>query len=153
MDNRQNINPVSSTEQTQVARSLLDWLNQYRDFPLGIKKIEAEFLPASGSGICLTAATAAYKTQEYINGWYTAQFQFALAYRTAPANSNQRLNAMDVLTEIAAWAENREDLPDLGAGKTSVSIERTAPAVMIARYEDGSEDYQILMTFDYEVKA
>lgn len=146
------VKTVSGVEQEQVVRSLLEWLNQYNGFPLGVKKIEAEFLP-DGNGIGLFGTTAAYKTQEYINGAYTAQFQFSLQYRSAPANSNQRLNAMDVLTEIAAWTEKREDLPELGAGKISVSIERTSPAVMIARYEDGSEDYQILMVFNYEVKA
>lgn len=150
MDGRE-VKAVPGVEQEQVVRSLLEWLNQYDGFPLGIKKIEAEFLP-DGNGIGLFGTTAAYKTQEYINGAYTAQFQFALQYRSAPANSNQRLNAMDVLTKIAAWAESQEDLPQLGELKTPVSIERTSPAVMIARYEDGSEDYQILMVFIYEVK-
>lgn len=145
--------PVSGNEQVQVARALIDWMNQYTDFPFGVKKIEAEFLPAQGNGIGLFATTAAYKTNEYIDGSYAAQYQFSLQYRTAPASTPQRLNAMDALTEIAAWAEKRDDLPGLGDGKISVSIERMSPAVMIARYEDGSEDYQILMTFDYEVKA
>lgn len=151
MDNKE-LKTVPGAEQVQVVRALLEWLNQYDGLPLVVKKIEAEFLPAESSGICLTTSTAAYKTQEYINGAYTAQLQFALAYRTTPTNSNQRLNAMDVLTEIAAWAESREDLPQLGELKTPISIERTSPAVMIARYEDGSEDYQILMVFIYEVK-
>lgn len=150
MDKRDVI-PVSGEEQVQVARALLEWMNQYNGFPLGVKKIEAEYLPG-GTGIGLFATTAPYKTQEYISGAYTAQYQFALQYRVHPANSNQRLNAMDVLSGVAVWAEQREELPELGTGKNPISVERTSPAVMIARYEDGSEDYQILMAFDYEVR-
>lgn len=150
MDKRETT-PVSGEEQYQVDRALLEWLNEYEDFPPRITEIESEFLDDKNS-MALFAVTAPYKTQEYISGAYNAQYQFSLNYRTAPHDSNDRLNAADALTKIASWAEKRNDLPELGLGKNSISIERNSPAGMIARYEDGSEDYQILMTFYYEVR-
>lgn len=150
MDRKETV-PVSGAEQVQVARALLDWLNEYDGFPTRVGRIEAEYLAPSTS-VGLFAVTAPYKTQEYISGAYTAQYQFALQYRIAASSSAQRLDAMDALSKIAVWSEKRTDLPDLGEGKHALSIGRNSPAVMIARYEDGSEDYQILMTFDYEVR-
>lgn len=145
------VHTVSGPEQDFVGRALLDWLNEYTDFPPRVSEIESEYLSASTS-MGLFATTAAYKTQEYISGAYEAQYQFSIQYRTAPATSDERLAAAEYLSDIASWAEQRDDLPDLGRGKMATSIERTSPAVMVARYEDGSEDYQILMVMDYEVR-
>jgi hypothetical protein len=36
---------------------------------------------------------------------------------------------------------------------TVTSVERTTPAGLIARYEDLTEDYQILLTINYEVEV
>ncbi len=151
MEKKKEIRTVSGPEQDFVGRALLDWFNQYEGFPSRVKKIESEYL-SSGTSMGLFATTAAYKTQEYISGAYDAQYQFSIQYRTAPATSEQRLAAAEALSDIAAWAEQRADLPELGTGKRAISIERTSPAVMVARYEDGSEDYQILMVMDYEVR-
>jgi len=56
-----------------------------------------------------------------------------------------------LLNELGAWAE--ENPPDLGEGMTVTSVERTTPAGLIARYEDLTEDYQILLTINYEVEV
>lgn len=147
-----DLSAVSGPEQECVARALLNWLNQYPYFPERAAKIEMEFLGKS-AGMGLFASASAYKTREFISGAYEAQYQFALQFRTAPANSAQRLKAAETLSRIAEWAEKREDLPDLGAGKYAVSVARSSPAVLTARYEDGSEDYQILMSLNYNVRA
>lgn len=142
---------VSGPEQDQVARAVLNWLNQYPGFPPRVARIEQEYLSTSTS-MGLFAITAPYKTQEYISGAYEAQYQFALQYRVAATTSNQRLAAAEALSDIAAWAESRTDLPDLGPGRRAVSMERNSPAVMLGRGEDRNEDYQILMVFSYEVR-
>lgn len=151
MGKAKEVRIVSGPEQDFVGRALLNWFNEYPDLPRYIDHISAEYL-GSENGMGLFATTAAYKTQEYISGAYDAQYQFSLQYRTVTTDSDGRLDAAEVLSNIASWAEKREDLPDLGAGKRVISIERTSPAVMVARYEDGSEDYQILMVMDYEVR-
>ena len=151
MEKEKGIRAVSGPEQDFVGRALLDWFNEYTQFPDRVSRIESEYLPAK-NGMGLFATQAAYKTREYISGAYEAQYQFSIQYRTAPSTSNQRLSAAEALSDLASWAEQREQLPDLGPGKRAVSVERTSPAVMLARYEDGSEDYQILMVMDYEVR-
>ena len=142
---------VSGQEQAQTARALLEWFNECERLPERVECIEAEYL-SGGTCMGLFAAAAPYKTQEFISGAYEAQYQFALQYRTAPATSEQRLCAMETLNELAEWAEQRETLPELGRGMRTVGVERTSPAVLAERYDDGSEDYQILMVMTYEVR-
>ena len=48
--------------------------------------------------------------------------------------------------------EQFRPLPDLGAGMRALAVERSSPAVMAARYDDGHEDYQIFMVMTYEVR-
>ena len=140
---------VSGVEQDQVSRALLIWLNQYPDKP--VNRIEFEFLGKQG-GMSLSTVTAAYKTEEYITGAYDAQYQFAILYRSLPETSGDRLNAAEMLDTIGRWAESRTDLPPLGQNVTATKIERNSTGSMIARYDDGTEDYQILMNLLYEVK-
>lgn len=140
---------VSGLEQDQVSRSLLVWLNQYPDKP--VNRIEFEFLGKT-SGMSLSTVTAAYKTEEYITGAYDAQYQFAILYRVVPEGSSDRLNAAEILDTLGRWAESRQDKPTLGLGMNVTSIERNSTASMIARYDDGTEDYQLLMNMNYEVK-
>lgn len=140
---------VSGLEQDQVSRSLLIWLNQYPNKP--VSRIEFEFL-GKQSGMSLSTVTAAYKTEEYITGAYDAQYQFAILYRVSPETSGDRLSASEMLDTIGRWAEERTDLPPLGSNMTATRIERNSTGSMIARYDDGTEDYQILMNLLYEVK-
>ncbi|MCI8438460.1 MAG: hypothetical protein HFF73_02930 [Oscillospiraceae bacterium] len=142
---------VPGTEQAQVARAVLAWLNAGGPLPRRVEKIEAEYL-ANGSSMGLFAAAAPFKTREFISGTYEAQFQFSLQYRTAPACSEERLEAMEALHALADWAESGT-LPELGGGMDAVCVERASPAVMAARYEDGGEDYQIFMVLAYQVRA
>ena len=144
-------NTVPGSEQAQVARALLAWLNACGPLPRRVERIEAEYL-SNCTGMGLFAAAAPFKTREFINGAYEAQFQFSLQYRTAPACSEDRLEAMEALNTLAGRAESGT-LPELGGGMDAVCVERSSPAVIAARYEDGSEDYQILMVLTYQVGA
>lgn len=150
MENRE-VTPVSGQEHDYVGRALMNWLNQYPDFPRFIEYIAYERL-SSENGMSVFATTAAYKIQDYINGSYDAQYQFSIVYRTATSDSDERLDAAEVLSNIASWAENRDKLPDLGEGKQAISVERTSPAVMAGMNDDKTEDYQILMVMTYKVR-
>ena len=140
---------VSGIEQDQVSRALLIWLNQFPDKP--VNRIEFEFLNKD-IGMSLSTVTAAYKTEEFISGAYNAQYQFAILYRVSPETSGDRLNAAEVLDTLGRWAEDRTDLPPLGPNMTATRMERNSTGSLIARYDDNSEDYQILMNLLYEVK-
>lgn len=139
---------VAGLEQDQVSRALLMWLNQYPDKP--VSRIEFEYL-SENYGMSLSTVTAAYKLDEDIGGDYTAQYQFAVLYRVHPEFTGDRLAASEALDNFGRWAENRQDKPALGAGMSVAKLERNSTAAMTARYEDGTEDYQILMNMTYEV--
>lgn len=145
-------NMVPVTEQEKVSRGLLSWLNQYPDKP--VQTINFNFLPADGVGMSMETIQGPYKTKEYLRGAYLAQYQFRLLYRIQPGNSNNnRLAGDEALDALADWAVDRarrHDAPVIGGNKRAKRIICNARAAMIARYEDGSEDHQVLMTLEYE---
>lgn len=150
---KETYNMVPKAEQEKVSRGLLSWLNQYPDKPL--QAINFNFLPADGVGMSLETIQGPYKTKEYLRGEYMAQYQFRILYRVQPGNSNNnRLAGDEVLDTLADWAVDRarkRDVPDIGADKLAKRIICNARSAMTARYEDGSEDHQVLMTMEYEV--
>lgn len=140
---------VSADEEKLVGRALLAWLNTCEDKP--VPKIDFENLPEDGVGMSLSAIQAAAKTRQYIDGSYQAQYQFALIYRLQPEDGDSRLAADEALSKIGAWAERNEEKPALGAGMNVISVKRDSNAALLAVYDDGSQDHQILMTMLYEV--
>ena len=139
---------VSAEEEQEVGRALLVWLNKYPDVPVG--RINFEFLPKDSPGMMLSSIQAAFKTRQYITGGYEAQYQFKLVYRVQPDDNDSRLAADEVLNKIGTWAERNHKKPDLKKAVVR-SVKRTSNASLLAVYEDGSRDHQILMTLTYEV--
>lgn len=138
-------------ESEQAARALVSWLNTWADWPAGVKDIDYEHLPTDGVGMCVSSIQGAYKTKRYITGGYVAQYQFKLIYRAQPTDNDDRLNATEILNRYAAWAEQNPEKPALGAHAVVRSIKRDSNAALFATYQDGSADYQILMTMTWEV--
>ena len=141
---------VSAAEEYQVSRKLLVWLNTYPDKPVDL--IRFEFLPADTTAMAMSTIQAAYILQKYILGGYKAEYQFKLIYRIKPGNSNdKRLKADELLDALGDWTIGQR--PDIGEGKTVVSVEPTTRSSLFAVYENGDEDHQILMKLTYEVNV
>ena len=139
---------VSAAEEYQVSRKLLVWLNTYPEKPVDL--IRFEFLPADTTAMAMSTIQAAYILQKYILGGYKAEYQFKLIYRIKPGNSNdKRLKADELLDALGDWTIGQR--PDIGGGKTVVSVEPTTRSSLFAVYENGDEDHQILMKMNYEV--
>lgn len=138
--------PWDAAEQAQ--RALLEWLNTYPDKPF---EIGYENLPKDDAGMCISTIQAAYKLRSYILGGYLAQYQFKLIYRTQPSDEEDQLNAVETLDRIGAWAEQQKEKPTLAAPAVVRTIKRDSNAAIVAAYDDGSKDYQILMTMTWEV--
>lgn len=134
---------LSATETESISHKILTWLRA-KD-----PEIEFEYLPPERSGISITTIQGAYKTAEYIDGSFEAQYKFGILFRSLPTDSGERLNAEAKLNDLGTWAE--ANYPDLGAERKTIDVRRTSVACLLAKYEDGTEDYQILMTIDYEV--
>ena len=143
MPTSKKINYVTAREQEGISRAVLSWLKKHNP------DIEFEYLPPERSGMSLTTIQGAYKTAQYIDGSYEAQYQFGILYRSLPTDSEERLDAESELNKLGEWAE--ENWPDLGDGKNVTTVQRTSSASLLARYDDNVEDYQILMTMEYEV--
>jgi hypothetical protein len=143
---------VSGEEADQVSRSLLRWLNEYPDKP--VSRIGFEYLDADELSMTLSTIQSAYKTKQYILGGYEAQYQFKLVYRVQPGRStDERLAADEALNALADWATNRKDMPDIGTKRKVLKIISDSRSSLFARYDDGSEDHQILMKLTYEVSV
>lgn len=141
---------VSFTEEDQVTRKLLAWLNTYPARPTD--GIGFEFLPADREAMTLSTIQAAYMTKRYITGGYRTEYQFRIIYRVKPGNSfDRRLGADEALNALGDWSIGKR--PDIGVGKTVVSIEPVTRASTLALYENGDEDHQILMKLIYEVNV
>ena len=141
---------VSAAEEYQVSRKLLVWLNTYPEKPVDL--IRFEFLPAHTTAMAMSTIQPAYILKKYILGGYKAEYQFKLIYRIKPGNSNdKRLKADELLDALGDWTIGQR--PDIGEGKTVVSVEPTTRSSLFAVYENGDEDHQILMKLTYEVNV
>lgn len=136
---------VSAEERATVARAVCTWLNCCPILP--VERVEYEYLEASG--LALSKNQTAYKSKQYIDGSYQAQFVFSLVYRMATSSADERLRMDELLTQIAEWCE--AGVPNLESPMLALSVRCSEDAVMIARYDDGSEDHQITLIFTYEV--
>lgn len=146
---------ASSEEVDRISRSLLVWANTFPDKPVTV--IKYEFLDideAAGDDTAMALSTiqGTYITQQYIIGGYQAEYQFKIIYRIKPGASNdKRLQADEMLNRFGDWA--RDQHPDLGEGINALKVEPTTQSSKFAAYEDGYEDYQILMRLAYEVNV
>lgn len=146
MGNSRNL--VSVDENIDVSRTLRTWLNGYPNKP--VSKLEFEWLGDS-SGLCLSTIQATYKTKQYIDGKYQAQYQFKIVYRLTATTANERLSADEVLDNYGAWAETHTPLPHIADNIRVLKIKRDTSSSLFARYDGDVEDHQILMTLTYEV--
>ena len=132
---------------------MLVWANTFPDKPVAV--IKYEFLDiddAAGdeTAMALSTIQGTYITRQYIVGGYQAEYQFKLISRIKPGNStNKRLQADEMLNCFGDWARTQK--PDLGEGINALKVEPTTQSSKFAAYEDGYEDYQILMKLTYEV--
>lgn len=148
MPNDKNIALVSADEEQEVGRALLAWLNKSPEKV--VDRINFEFLPKDSPGMMLSTIQAAYKTRQYITGGYEAQYQFSVVYRTQPDDNDSRLAGDEVLNAVGVWAEKNYNALDIGSVRVR-SVRRTSNASLLAVYDDGSRDHQILMNLTYEV--
>lgn len=144
---------VSQKEAEEISRRMAAWVNTFPEKPVDI--INYEFLRVENgeeTGMELSTIQGTYITKRYILGGHQAEYQFKLIYRIKPGNSNdKRLAADELLNRFGDWA--REEQPDLGDNIQPLRIEPTTQSSKFAAYEDGYEDYQILLKLTYEVNV
>lgn len=141
---------VSAEEEQDISRKMMVWANSFSDEDMPAATINYEFLPADSAGMALSMIQGTYITKKYIMGGHEAEYQYKLIARIIPGNSNdKRLKVDAMLNRFGDWAA--KNYPSLGDGVRVRRMESASRAAMFARYEDGSEDHQILMKMTYEV--
>lgn len=130
-----------------LTRMVLIWLSAYPDIPVYIRP--EPMLAAREDGMELTVISHAI-TRRYITGGYQGEYQFGVFYRIVkPSGPDERLTAMQDLNKLGDYAATTP--ADLGEGVRWLRCEVTDGAKLYAPYENGDEDYQILMKLTYEV--
>lgn len=149
---------VTAEEEDKISRNVLIWLNTFPDIPDAVlagnpmTPINFEFLMDNMPCMALSTIQAPYIVKRYIVGGYKAEYQFKVIYRIIPGNTtgpDKRLKADELLDRFGDWASR--GTPDLGPGIQAIRVEATTRSSKFAEYENGDEDYQILMKMTYEV--
>ena len=132
---------------------MLVWANTFPDKPVAVIKydfLDIDDAAGDETAMALSTIQGTYITRQYIVGGYQAEYQFKLISRIKPGNSNnKRLQADEMLNCFGDGARTQK--PDLGEGINALKVEPTTQSSKFAAYEDGYEDYQILMKLTYEV--
>lgn len=137
---------IRSAYASEVQRSLRDWFNTCEDRPMDFS---FEDLPENDTGICVASDQAPAYVARYITGGHKAEYRFRLIYRVLPSDDGDMLDAVETLTAIAEWAET-EIPPDID-GAVNETIQRTSDAAIMSAYEDGTNDYSVSLTLQWEV--
>lgn len=149
MDSKQK-KLVSAEEEQDISRKMMIWANSFSDDDMPAATINYEFIAADSAGMALSTIQGAYITRKYLLGGHEAEYQFKIIARIIPGTSNdKRLKADAVLNRFGDWA--MQNYPSLGDGIRVRRMETASRAAMFARYDDGTEDHQILMKMTYEV--
>lgn len=147
MDKILKLVPVE--EIANVERGVVTWLNTCPLKP--VLNIRFEYLKDDAVGMCVSSIQGAFKTKQYIDGRYQAQYQFKIIYRNQAGDTSEMIGADELLNQIGAWAEINKDTLNIGSMYRIIKVERNSLSSLFAVYDDGSRDNQILLTLTYEV--
>lgn len=141
---------VSAIEEDDVSRDMLSWLNTFPDIPISIVRLDYEYLSSEKVCMALSLVQSTYVVERFINGSYTAEYQFKIVYRAKPDTPDARLKMDQLLNDLGTWASGQA--PAIGEGLEIQELEQTTRASLFARMENGWEDHQIFMRMTYHVK-
>lgn len=147
MTSEKPVTLASPSQTDDLTRQVLIWLSGYEGLPVDIIRPEP-MLAAKETGMEITVIQNAI-TRRYIYGGYQGEYQFGIFYRLVkPTGMSERLEAMQTLNKLGDYAvTTRPDWENV----RFVKCEVTDGAKLYAPYENGDEDYQILLKLTYEV--
>ena len=150
MDSEKQKRLVSAEEEQDISRKMMIWANSFSDDDMPTATINYEFLAADSASMALSAIQGAYITRKVHPGVHEPEYHFKITARIKPGNTiDKRLKCDAMLNRFGDWA--MQNPPDLGDGMRVRRMEAVSRSAVFARYEDGTEDHQILMKLTYEV--
>lgn len=143
---------VAAQEEAGVSRNLIIWLTKWLgvtpDAPGAIEKIDYEFMPPKEVCMALSLIQGTYIVERFIDDSYIAEYQFKIIYRLNPSNQNRRLEADELLDDMASWANGQK--PFIGDGLEVQELEQTTASALFAILDGRWEDHQIFMRMTYK---
>lgn len=150
MDSTNTNNSVKKTVdvdvQIEASRAVRKWLNSAPCKPCSVGM---EYLP-DDCGMALTVTETPYKAETYIDGSYLAAYECDLVYRCTPVTDDERTKADEDLDRLAVWAVNNAAALEIGGARV-YRVQRTTPALLVARYGNGAEDHSVHLIINFEV--
>lgn len=138
-----------------IAKSLKDHLNSWTGKPAPIM---LEDFGSEVPSMMLQQLSGAYKKKAYINGSYIGSFPFSVYIRVDGVDTATRLDATGTLQRLFDWLSEKDkdgeyvNLPTIDDSRTATQIEMTSLPTIAARYEDGTEDYQVILELQYNAR-
>ena len=144
MDNQQR----TTNDGLYIVNVMLQFVNTFENKPVDIKL--EEFSDASPAMIIQQLSSAVIEKQYIQKGRYIGNWAFAMYIRIENPDTNDRISASGVLTDLACWFE-QGNLPDLSSiNKEAINIEMTASPHKSTVYEDGTEEWQVVFMLRYK---
>lgn len=140
---------LAGQEQEIVAKALFEMVRTYPHFPDGVKAVYGD---VQDDSICVIPTQGAVYTRKYIGGGFEAQFPYFLRFRTSPTTNQTRITRGNALDKLAQWLIETEK-PELTDGRRITDIMQEQTTYIVAKYEDGSIDYQTNMRLIYKKKG
>lgn len=143
-------NPLSIVEQQSIAKAILVFINtEYTSLP--VDRVEYQSLDTEKSSMSIYNLTGdSYIVQRYINDSYIAVYKFSIVYRSVPTNTNQRVNCEEILTDISQWLVTSSLGHILLTDDREVSsIDIISPPALFKQYQNGTEDYHVILSLKY----
>lgn len=143
---------VYTNDGVVIAKVMKDLVNSWDRKPVDIR---LDDLGAEAPSMMIQQLSAAEKKKSYVNGSYIGIWNFAVYMRVSCNDTASRLDAISCLSDLAEWLTKIdskgvfEHLPEIDEKRTATSIALTATPSVAARYENGTEDYQMLMSLEY----
>ena len=145
---------MTTNDGVYLAKAMKTLLNKWPKKP--VAEIFLEDLGKSTPSMMLQQLSAAEKKKEYINGSYIGVWNFAVYIRINAEDTASRIDATGALQDLADWLQARDEngefanLPDLDDTKTAIKFDMTSTPSISARYDDGVEDYQAILSLEYK---
>ncbi len=144
---------LSLSEYELVSEAIFMMVSQCPVLPVGVP---LKYLDG-GAGENITVIpiqdNAQYK-QWYIDGSFSAQVDFQVAYKAFPTTNGQKIDCQKTVADIMTWLENTEQLPLLTEDRkiTGISVVNSF-AVVDEKATDGNTVFVSLATLTYRKKA
>ena len=146
-------NVFSLEEQQSILVKILDFVNRIEGLPVeAIGLDEVDETPS----MCIGTINGGGKGRFNVVGGYFADFPFALYLKINTKDTQSRIDAISVLTQIGVLFDEQTrkgELPELEGRDSSIKIEMISLPHQFGEDETGNRLYQAMCNLNYRHKS